>query len=431
MAEIKTDNSDKKLLNALPKELAAKPLKKRNVLVFNWSDSFYHAQSIQAASKAFVLMGEKTGAYTSTVTSDPSIFTKSKLKKFDAIILNNAQPGFLGDATQAIARKIALIDFVKHGKGLIGIHALTAFGSAPNPSDSLEITFRDMIGGSLEQHPWNYDEFNPIVLRVENPSHPLNKSFGGVSKWILPFREEVFQFNPSVDREKIQVLLSLNIDETPDKGTHPTKDYPLAWIKNFGKGRVFYSALGHSKDSFEDKQMLEFLLTGMQYATGDLKVEVNPIPQESVDTEKGFVSIFDGKTLDGWRGDSKIWSVEDGCITGQTLPNDNITRNNFLIWENGAPKNFELKTKFKLVGGNSGIYFHSYERVPNAANNEPLVGVQADFAADQTWVGTIMEYTHREILAPRGRKVVIEVDGNQIISHHYMIIIPFIITIDL
>lgn len=282
LATDRTESSDAKLQSVLPSEVAAKPLKKRNILVFNWSDSYYHAQSIQAASKAFVLMGEKTGAYQSTVSSDPSIFRKTKLKKFDAIILNNAQPGFLGDSAQTIVGKKALIDFVNQGKGLIGIHALTAFGPEPKPFDLLEIAFREMIGGSFEQHPWNYDDSITIVLRVENPSHPLNTSFGGESKWILPFRDEVFQFSPSFSRKNTQVLLSLNIDETHDKGTHPTKDYPLAWIKNFGKGRVFYSAFGHSPNSFENKKMLEFLLAGVQFATGDLKTVFTPSPQVSV-----------------------------------------------------------------------------------------------------------------------------------------------------
>lgn len=276
-AEVRNENSDEKLLSVLPEYAQAKTLKKRNVLVFNWSNSYYHAQSILSASKAFVLMGKKTGAYTSTVSSDPTIFTKTKLKKFDAIILNNAQPGFLGDSVQSISGKIALMDFVSHGKGLIGIHALTAFGSEPEASDFLEIAFRDMIGGTFEKHPWNYDEFNQIVLRVENPSHPLNKTFGGESKWVLPFRDEIFQFSHSFSRRNTQVLLSLNLDETPDKGSNPSKDYPLVWIKNFCKGRVFYSALGHSKDSFEDKQMLELLLAGVQFAIGDLKVVFTPV----------------------------------------------------------------------------------------------------------------------------------------------------------
>ena len=212
----------------------------------------------------------------------------------------------------------------------------------------------------------------------------------------------------------MRVLLSLSMEETPDKGSDPNKDYPLAWIKNFGKGRVFYSAFGHSGDSFQNKEILSFLLAGTQFALGDLKADVSPVKQPKVDLEKGFVSIFNGKNLDGWRGDSRIWSVEDNCITGQTTLKEGVVRNNFLIWEGGALKDFDLKAKFKLVGGNSGFYFHSYERTPDSTNQESLVGVQADFAAEPSWVGTVMEYTLREILVPRGRKVVINEEGKRI-----------------
>jgi len=160
--------------------------------------------------------------------------------------------------------------------------------------------------------------------------------------------------------------------------------------------------------------MLIFLLAGTQFALGDLKADVSPLVQTKIDLEKGFVSIFNGENLDGWRGDSRIWSVEDNCITGQTTLKEGVVRNNFLIWEGGPLKDFDLKAEFKLAGGNSGIYFHSYERTPDTTNQESLVGVQADFAAEPSWVGTVMEYTLREILVPRGRKVVINEDGKRI-----------------
>jgi len=414
-AQQTSDKITEQLTPYLPTKASAKPNHTRNVLIFNCSNSYYHADAILWASKAIELTGEKTKAFTSTVSSDPVVFDQQNLQKFDAVILNNSTGNFFGEGEIAETRKQSLINFVREGKGLIGIHAVTAFDNNGNkPLSDVEKTYREMFGGSLAQHPFNYDEFSPLTIRVEDPKHAICKTFGGKTNWLLPFRDEIFQFSDSFSRDKVRVLLSLDMEVTPDKGSNPNKDYPLAWSSQFGKGRVFYSALGHSGDTFRNSEMLNFLLAGIQYATGDLKAETSPVKQVKVDFEKGYVSIFNGKDLKGWRGESRIWSVEDGCINGQTTEKERVDKNNYLIWEGGNLKDFELKAKFKLNGGNSGIYFHSYERTPDAENSESLVGVQADFSADHVWVGTIMEYKLREKLAERGRKVVIKEDGTRV-----------------
>ena len=402
---------DESLAASLPKSATAKPTRLRNVLIFNCTNSFYHADAILWASRAIELMGEKTGVYKTTVSSDPALFSPQNLSKFDAVILNNSTDNYLGDANQTESRKQALINFVKDGKGLIALHATTAYDNGANTVDNL---YREMIGGTMVQHPWNYDEYSPLTIKIEDSKHALCKAFGGKTKWLLPFRDEIFQFSDSFSRDQVRVLLSLSLEETPDKGSNPKKDYPLAWIKNYGKGRVFYSAFGHSGDTYQNPQMLSFILAGIQFAVGDLKADVSPVPQVTVDLEKGFVQIYNGKNLEGWQGESRIWSVENNCITGQTTDKESVDKNNYLIWEGGNLQDFELKAKFKLNGGNSGFYFHSFERTPDSENQESLVGVQADFSADHVWVGTIMEYRLREVLAPRGRKVVINEDGKRI-----------------
>ncbi|NEW84294.1 MAG: DUF1080 domain-containing protein [Mariniphaga sp.] len=415
----KAQDTDQKrvaqLTEFIPKNAAAKPAKPRNILIFNCLNSSYHADAILWASKAIELTGEKTKAFTSTVSSDPVVFDPQNLQKFDAVILNNSTGNFFGEGDIAETRKQSLINFVREGKGLIGIHAVTAFDNNGNkPLSYVEKSYREMFGGSLAQHPFNYDEYSPLTVMVEDPKHATCKTFGGITNWLLPFRDEIFQFSDSFSRDKVRVLLSLNMEVTPDKGSNSNKDYPLAWISQFGKGRVFYSALGHSGDTFRNAQMLNFLLAGIQFATGDLKAETSPVKQVKVDFEKGFVSIFNGKNLTGWRGESRIWSVANGCITGQTTEKERVDKNSYLIWKGGDLKDFELKAKFKLNGGNSGFYFHSFERTPDAENSESLVGVQADFSADHVWVGTIMEYKLREKLAERGRKVVIKEDGTRV-----------------
>jgi hypothetical protein len=76
--------------------------------------------------------------------------------------------------------------------------------------------------------------------------------------------------------------------------------------------------------------------------------------------DEGFTSIFDGKTLDGWDGDPKLWSVEDGAITGQTSDEEPIHYNTFLKWAEGEVDDFELKLEYRIFSGNSGIQIRSF-----------------------------------------------------------------------
>jgi len=87
-----------------------------------------------------------------------------------------------------------------------------------------------------------------------------------------------------------------------------------------------------------------------------------------------------------------------------------VTENNFLVWKDEV-EDFELRLKFRLTGGNSGIYYRARKRVPGQNAAEPLVGMQADFSADGRWTGVIMEYTLREVLAERGQQVRIDTNG--------------------
>ena len=79
-------------------------------------------------------------------------------------------------------------------------------------------------------------------------------------------------------------------------------------------------------------------------------------PAQAAELPDGFVSLFDGKTLDGWEGDRSIWSVRDGAITGQTTAATKLTENCFLVWKDEV-ENFELRMALRLDGGNSGIYY--------------------------------------------------------------------------
>jgi hypothetical protein len=76
---------------------------------------------------------------------------------------------------------------------------------------------------------------------------------------------------------------------------------------------------------------------------------------------EGFEPIFDGKTLEGWDGNPDFWSVKDGAITGQTTAEKPTKGNTFIIWRKGEVDDFELKCQYKIINGNSGIQYRSFE----------------------------------------------------------------------
>lgn len=127
--------------------------------------------------------------------------------------------------------------------------------------------------------------------------------------------------------------------------------------------------------------------------------------QQKTQTEKGFVSIFDGKTLKNWDGDPTYWRVEDGTLTGEITPSTLLKTNSFIIWRGGEPADFEFKGEFKITqAGNSGINYRSDQLtdVPFA-----LRGYQADIDGQIRYTGQNYEERKRTTLAYRGQKTII------------------------
>ena len=138
-------------------------------------------------------------------------------------------------------------------------------------------------------------------------------------------------------------------------------------------------------------------------------------PALEADDTTGFVSIFDGKTLNGWDGDPTFWRVENGVIVGETTAEKVVKVNNFLIWRGGTVKDFELKVEFRLSGTNSGIQYRSVE-LPDIGK-WVLKGYQADMDFAEGFVGNVHDERGRSpvgeghvVLSKRGQMTRI-IDG--------------------
>ncbi|HIG80080.1 MAG TPA: DUF1080 domain-containing protein [Verrucomicrobiales bacterium] len=128
---------------------------------------------------------------------------------------------------------------------------------------------------------------------------------------------------------------------------------------------------------------------------------VTALSFQAIAEEKGFEKIFDGKTLKGWDGNPKFWSVKDGAITGQTTKDNPTKGNTFIIWKAGTTKNFILELEYKITAGNSGIQYRSFKK---GGENDGwrIGGYQADFEAGDRYSGICYGEAFRGILSDRG-----------------------------
>ena len=118
--------------------------------------------------------------------------------------------------------------------------------------------------------------------------------------------------------------------------------------------------------------------------------------------------LFDGATLDGWRGESRFWRVEDGALVGESTADNPCSTTTYLVWEGGRVADFELRLEFRITGGNSGIQFRSRE-----PGDLDVVGYQADMEDGPNWTGGLYEQGGRGIIVRRGQRVAFAADGEK------------------
>ena len=229
------------------------------------------AATIPSSNYAIQQMGKVTGAYEAVFSDDIEMFRPANIKQFDAICFNNTLGVLFDDAEL----RASLLGFVESGKGFVGIHdAIATFVQYPKYDQWPE--FGRMLGGTENGgHPWNGEV---MTMKVEDPSNPINAAFGGQDFQIA---DQAFQLQEPVFRDRLHVLLRIDAEKSGGArrilaARKGDMDFPMSWIRRQGKGRVFYSGLGHGPDVFSNPQMLEHLLAGFQYALGDLAADDAP-----------------------------------------------------------------------------------------------------------------------------------------------------------
>jgi uncharacterized protein len=262
----------------------------RRRLLFLTHAALYKHPSLAPAEAAVTEYG-KTGGFDVTTREgykeesaklDLSFLTADSLAQFDGLMLMTN-----GNLPLTDAQKRAIIDYVRNGKALVGVHcaSLTLY-------DYPE--FGEVLGGYYRRSiiPTTIVGQKMGVLKVEDANHPATKMLTGGS-WTVA--EEFYQFGTAIwdaskpteqisqvgrlhipmafSRNRVHVLLSLDTEKTDLAGLGPEVvkggDYPQAWSRTFGKGRSFYTSLGHREDIWStDATFRAHVTGGIRWALG-------------------------------------------------------------------------------------------------------------------------------------------------------------------
>ena len=252
----------------------AVPHRKR---VLAWIDvtNGYQHDAVSHAVATIERLGYETGTYDTFIRSDSQLITKGpilghdgkpvlyakNLNDFDAIFFFGVR-----EIDLSAQQKADLLSFVHDdGKGFVAAHAgATAFFSWPE--------FGQMLGGRFDEHPWGIAAGTVVVE---------DHQFPGMTN--LPARfdtvDELYQFK-DLKRENVRVLLRLDVskmDMTTPLLHHHDADFPLAWAKSYGKGRVYYSALGHDPSSWDDRAVEEMYFGALKWALRLTDADITPL----------------------------------------------------------------------------------------------------------------------------------------------------------
>jgi len=267
------DEALAKIEAALPESAWATPKKPRRLLIYDANVGYGGHPSADYASLAFRRMGEQTGAYETELSSDPEVFRKAALSRFDAVFFNNTVGNLFTDSEL----RENLRQFVLNGGGMIGVHGTAvAFTQWPGAIEDWP-EFGRMLGARGANHRESDER---VFMRVEDPSHPLTTMFPSEG---FEYRDEFFRVHEPYSRDHLRVLLSFDTEKTdmnqgPARGNcmREDNDYAIAWCRSYGKGRTFYCTFAHNPYVFWDPLMLKFYLAAAQFALGDLEASTTP-----------------------------------------------------------------------------------------------------------------------------------------------------------
>lgn len=312
------------------------------VLYLTQSAAFAHP--VLPHSEAVFTRIAKASGLEVTVSRDASTLTAAALAEYDAVVFFTT-----GELPLDAAQKAALLAWVRGGGGFVGVHSATdTFYEWPE--------YLGLIGGYFDGHPWHQE----VTVRVEDREHPATRHLGASFR----IHDEIYQHR-DWSRGNVDVLLSLDtrsVDMNAPGIRRADGDFALAWTRQEGAGRVFYTALGHRPEVWNDPRFQTHLLQGVAWAAGaDTPAAGAPAANTLTAEERagGWELLFDGESLAGWRGYRRDtapggWRPVDGALARVGRGGGLVTVEQFA--------DFELRFDWRVAeGGNSGVMFRVAE----------------------------------------------------------------------
>jgi type 1 glutamine amidotransferase len=248
---------------------------KKKVLAIGDVHTAYQHDSVSHALATIERLGRQSGEFVTYIRTDTQLLTKSEvygtgryaappagtrrtnaknLNYFDAIFFFG-----LGEEELSAQQKADLLSFVHDdGKGFVGAHsAIDAFYNWPQ--------YGEMMGAYFDNHPWGVMDA-PII--VEQPEFPLRDEIYVPTS--VPYSRANVDVLARLDASKV----NLNVADL-----HRTDgDFPVAWVKNYGRGRIFYSTLGHLDTSWDDPRVQQMYLEAIRWSLGITSYQPHPHP---------------------------------------------------------------------------------------------------------------------------------------------------------
>ena len=336
----------------------------KNVLVVSVTKGFRH-DVIPAVDALMKELAGESGKFTvDFAQTDQQLadkMTRAGLSQYDGVVFNNTS----GDLP--LPDRDGFLAWLKSGKGFVGLHAATdTLGGFPG--------YIDMIGAQFDTH----HEQVEVEARIEDSKHPATAHFPPSFR----IKDEIYLFK-NFHREKVHGLLTM--DKHPNFGQ--PGDYPIAWCKEYGQGRVIYSSLGHRPDVVQRadirKHYLGAILWSLGLAEGNAKPQDPRLTLTGAEASAGFKPLFNGVDLTGWKlrnpTGKATWSAQNGMLVN-TLAKDEhgtdlVTNDKF--W------NFTVRYDYMVpAGANSGFYLrgrHELQILDDYNEGKPATTGNASF----------------------------------------------------
>jgi hypothetical protein len=256
---------------------AAKPQTKARALMLTESRGFHHGSvrrpktGLAPAEVAMTQLGQQTGLFEVHCTQDcEADFTKENLKNYDLVMFYTTGVLPISDET----RDYFLNDWLKQkGHGFLGFHSAT---DTYNTTKEEHRWYQDLIGGTFRGHPWN--SRNTVTISVHDSNHPGMKPFGKE----FQIKDEIYEY-VNWKPENVRVLMSLNMEACKPKRPYHV---PVAWAKEWGAGKVFYTNLGHNGGTWTDPRFLKSTEGAVRWILNLEEGDATPNPDVSAAEEE-------------------------------------------------------------------------------------------------------------------------------------------------